>query len=64
MLTWLQKILGGAGDRDGDDAGIPIDLAALPGAFTFGEGLPRPHWPVIRTAADALCERYGKHRVW
>jgi hypothetical protein len=64
VFEWLRNLLGGARRDDGDDAGIPIDLRAIPGAIELADGLPRPQWPVIRPAVAALDRRYGPRRVW
>ena len=63
MFTWLQRIFTAANDGGADD-GIPLDLAAVPGAFAMGDGFPRPQWPVIDAAIAPLGARLGEHRVW
>jgi hypothetical protein len=64
MFHWLRRIVSGARGSDEADDPIPIDLGAIPGAVADADGLPRPQWQVIRTAADALSHRFGEHRVW
>ena len=48
MFRWLRRIAGGAGDDQPADAVIPIDLAAVPGAFVEADGSPRPQWVVAQ----------------
>ena len=64
MLNWLRNLVGAARASDPEDAGVPIDLSAVPDAFAHADGLPRPFWPAVRKAADALHDRYDPHRVW
>ena len=63
MFGWLQRLFTAANDGGADD-GIPLDLAAVPGAFAAGDGFPRPQWPVITVATAALEQRFGADRVW
>ena len=64
MFGWLRRITGGAQARGPDDEGIPLDLAAVPGAFAGDGYFPRPQWDVISAAAAQLHDRYEPNRVW
>lgn len=64
MFGWFRRLAGAQTGHHSDDTALPIDLAAVPGAFVMADDFPRPQWEVINGAVASLNDRYGEHRVW